>query len=86
MSSREFGEWMAYSAIEPFGEPRADLRAALVAKVIADVNRGKNTPPYKLEDFMLRFDIEPTTQSDDDMLQQAQLANAAYNDESRADE
>jgi hypothetical protein len=43
---------MAEYQKEPFGEVRADIQSAMVAKVIADVNRGKN-PPYELRDFML---------------------------------
>jgi len=43
---------MAFYSIEPFGEQRADLRAAIVASVIANSNRGKNQKPFKPEDFM----------------------------------
>jgi len=48
---------MAYNNIEPFGEKRADYRAALIARTIAEVNRNpkKKTTPYKLDDFLLKF-------------------------------
>ena len=54
MSSREFSEWMAYYAIEPFGEERADLRQALTTSAVhnsiqAQTKRPKWTKP---EDFM----------------------------------
>jgi hypothetical protein len=55
ISSRELTEWMAYSRLEPFGEERQDVRSAIIACTIANCNRGKNQPPYKLADFMPKF-------------------------------
>jgi len=55
ISSSEFSEWAAYSALEPFGEERADMRSAIIACVIANSNRGKNQPPFKVSDFMPKF-------------------------------
>lgn len=52
MSSAEFGEWIAYYSIEPFGERMDDLRAGVVSATIANVNRGKDTQPYKPLDFV----------------------------------
>jgi len=52
MDSHELAEWIAFYAIEPFGEQRADLRAAIVASVIANCNRGKNQKAFKPADFM----------------------------------
>jgi hypothetical protein len=43
--------------VEPFGEVRADMRSALIASIIANVNRGKNQKAFSLSDFM--FDFEP---------------------------
>ncbi len=43
-----------YSKVEPFGERRADMRAALVAAVFANANRGDHEP-FTVEDFMLKF-------------------------------
>lgn len=56
MTSEELSMWKAYENIEPFGEVRADLRAALICSVLANVNRGKNTKPFTTADFMLNFD------------------------------
>lgn len=67
ISSRELAEWMAYYEIEPFGEERADVRAALVASTVANVHRGKKRRAYKLDDFMPRFERK-TKQTADDML------------------
>lgn len=54
MSWREYLEWQEYFALEPFGEERADLRAGIVASVIANVNRDpkKRKEPYAPLDFM----------------------------------
>jgi hypothetical protein len=54
MSSRELSEWMAYYSLEPFGEYRADLRAAIIARMAAQSNR-------PLKDFMIDFDGEERT-------------------------
>ncbi len=55
MSATELTQWMAYAAIEPFGERRADLRIAQLCALIANVNRDrKRRPkPFSIEDFLL---------------------------------
>lgn len=59
MSSAQLAEWMAYAKLEPFGEERADLRAGIIASVIANVNRDpKKQRPFKPEDFMPKFGQE----------------------------
>lgn len=79
MSSREFAEWGEFAKLEPFGEVRADVRSAMICKVIADVNRGKGVKPYKVSDFMPRF--EPESQSEEEMLQMVQTLNVALGGE-----
>jgi len=59
IDARELAEWQAYYNIEPFGEERDDLRAAMICCTLANINRGKNQPAYKLDDFLLRFDPKP---------------------------
>lgn len=59
MSGKRFLEWEMYMQLEPFGELRADLRAASIVQVIANVNRGKKQKPYTLEECMLKFGQEP---------------------------
>lgn len=54
ISSAEITEWMAYYDLEPFGEKRADLRSAIVSKVIADANSEKNKS-FDVDDFMPQF-------------------------------
>jgi len=46
ISSAEFGEWIGYYSIEPFGDRIDDLRAGTVASTIANVHRAKDTPAY----------------------------------------
>ena len=81
MSAREFAEWMAYSQIEPWGEERADLRAALICKVLADINTPKGKQRAKLEDFMLRFDREKSTQTTEEMIGTVAQITAIYDAE-----
>ena len=51
MSSAEFGEWLAFYTIEPFGPSMDDVRMGTVASTIANFNRGPNTKPFKPSDF-----------------------------------
>ena len=58
ISSREFVEWIAFESIDP-GEPvRSDMNAAMVASIIANVNRDpkKRARPYEPKDFMWDFE------------------------------
>jgi hypothetical protein len=75
ISSREYTEWVAYTeAFGPVGPVREDLRAALIACVIANGNRGKHARPYGIEDFLLYHErpaLEPA-----DLLQKVALINA----------
>jgi len=68
---------MAYYRLEPFGEDRADLRSAMICKVLADINTPKGKPRARLDDFMLRFE-PPKPQSTDQMLAQVEVANAVF--------
>lgn len=54
MSHREYRDWQEFYALEPFGDERADLRAGIVASVIANVNRDakKHPEPFAPGDFM----------------------------------
>ena len=78
MSSMEFAEWIAYSQVEPWGEERADLRAALICKILADINTPKGKQPMKLTDFLLKFDREKPTQTVDEMIGTVAQINAIY--------
>ena len=62
LDSRELSEWVAYSTLEPFGDARADLRAASIVQsnILPHVGKGKRAP--SLKDCMLHFERpEPET-------------------------
>jgi hypothetical protein len=52
MTAREFTEWQAYYSLEPFGERRADYRTAQIVQMLANINRGPDTKPFPLSDFL----------------------------------
>ena len=66
IDAREYALWRAYYEIEPFGEERADLRAAIIAMTIANVFRGRGRS-YKAEDFMPDFDRRVRRQTNEQM-------------------
>ena len=76
MSGPEFVEWMAFDMLEPLGEQHADLRAALICKVLADINTPAGKRRTKLTDFMLNFERETATP--EEMMAQAEMANLAF--------
>lgn len=55
MDYTEFVEWIAYDAIEPIGEGRADLRNAQLMALLANVNRDakKRAAAYEASDFLV---------------------------------
>ena len=55
ISAKQLQSWMAYYDIEPFGEERADLRSAIVACQIVNVNIPKGKKRFKPGDFMPDF-------------------------------
>lgn len=63
MDSAQLAEWMAYAQLEPFGEDRADLRAGIVASVIANSNRSKGQKPFTPQQFMPQFEPETEEQA-----------------------
>jgi hypothetical protein len=48
---------MAYARLEPFGERRADLRAAIVACMLANIHRDRDIhpEPFEVSEFMPDF-------------------------------
>ncbi len=40
---------------------RTEWAAGLISSTIANVNRGKDTPPFSVTDFTLHFTKTPTT-------------------------
>ncbi len=58
MPSRLLSEWMAYCTLEPFGEERADYRAAMGVAATYNVWSGKGQE-IDPADVMPKFDEEP---------------------------
>jgi hypothetical protein len=52
VTSADIAEWQAFEIIEPFGERAAFHRTGIVAAMLYNVNRGKNTKPAQPKDFM----------------------------------
>lgn len=62
MTSSEFTELVASYILEPWGDERGDLRAALGTMHILNTLRSKKSDPVQLHDVLLRF--EPTDPMD----------------------
>lgn len=54
VSARELADWAAYWGVEPWGAERDNMHAAVIASLIFNANRGKDTEPRKMDDFMFR--------------------------------
>lgn len=63
----ELGAWIALWSIDPRGESRADMRAGIIASVIANVNRDpkRRAAPFKPVDFMPYTKAEQQMDTDD---------------------
>lgn len=55
IDAAEFAEWRAYYELEPWGQERADLRAGIVASVIANTAPGRHGKAFMPVDFMPRY-------------------------------
>jgi len=58
MPCRILREWAEYAAVEPFGDGRADIRAAIIASTVANCaprSKKGRRKPFKIEDFMPKF-------------------------------
>jgi hypothetical protein len=51
MTSREFGEWMAFYSLEPFGPMREDLRAGTIAATMVNLRQKRNSNAIVPADF-----------------------------------
>ncbi len=56
VSSIELTELIASELIEPRGERRADMRAAVIASAVANSTRSSESKPISPDSFMLSFD------------------------------
>jgi hypothetical protein len=76
VSSRRFAEYWAFHQVEPIGPEREDLRMAIVASVVANVNRNpkKRPKPYVPKDFMAREFMDLVEVAGDDELTEEEQA------------
>lgn len=58
MTSLEFGEWMAFYTLEPFGPLREDLRAGTVAATLVNLKKRKDASAYLPSDFFAELKVE----------------------------
>lgn len=64
MSAKELNEWMAYWALEPWGEVQADYRSGIVASMILNAQGAKNKgKPFEPSDFFQLYGDKPKVQS-----------------------
>lgn len=78
VSSAELAEWRAYEQLAgPLGGARGDINAALVASVIASVNRGKGQRAPTIADFMPSWDRVKVRKTPEELFKQALAANTA---------
>lgn len=63
-------EWVAFSHVAPFGPERADLRAGIVASVVANSSRNpkKKPKPFSPGDFMPKFERPKKVQTWEEQL------------------
>jgi hypothetical protein len=52
MGSSELFRWIQYEREEPFLPERVELNGGIIASTLANIHRGKNTPPFAIMDFM----------------------------------
>jgi len=52
LTARELRDWERFNAVEPIGEVRGDIQAAIIAQAAVSPYRKKGKPPPKLKDFM----------------------------------
>jgi len=64
----EFAEWIAFAGLEPIGDRRGDVQAALICKILVDLNRKQGAPPSKIDSFMLDYGDTEAIEMDDDMI------------------
>lgn len=82
IDSREFTGWLAYDRLDPIGDERGDLHAALVCATLANIHRGRGVKAFEVTDFMPEFDATPKKAMDAEemrerMFQFAEIHNQA---------
>ena len=58
IDSAEFAEWIAFNNIELFTVNRVENMVAIVATILANVNRKKGAAPHSPEDFIPQYEVK----------------------------
>lgn len=72
MDAREFGTWMAYYGVQPWGEQRGDLRSAIVAATIANSNPYRKGRNARVDEFMPFADTRARRMTDEEMMREVE--------------
>lgn len=64
LTAKQFRNWEIYYDLEPFGEMRADYRAASITQMLYNVNRGSKQKALPITEFLLKYDADPPPKQD----------------------
>ena len=67
MSATEFMQWQVLCSIEPFGDLRADVHAAMLATTISNMSGKSLKTDLQIKDFVIDFIKPPVRQSVEEM-------------------
>jgi hypothetical protein len=62
MPASRFMEWMVYDSIEPIGDRRGDIQAAIVAQTVFNMLKGSKQEALPLDKFLPKFATDPEAQ------------------------
>lgn len=80
LTAKQFRGWEMYHELEPFGEVRADFRAASIVQMLYNVNRGPKQQALPMSDFLLKFDADPVVKPKQDQFAVFKLLAAIHAD------
>jgi len=83
MSSSEMSEWAAYYRIEPFGDVRNDVHAAMICQSVISPHMEKGKKPPSIEELMPFRDTEKEGQTADEMKQMCKNFASAFGGKKR---
>jgi hypothetical protein len=77
---------MIYETLEPFGPQAVNLNAGLVASIIANVNRGKDSKVFEAKEFALGdFYEEPVVMSQEEINEAVKLIAVSFGAKKKVD-
>lgn len=78
MGAGEFAQWLAYYAVERFGEARADIRTATLCALMANINRDPKTQPkpFTIADFLPDYWKDSADEASDLEMKMRMIAEA----------